>query len=84
MSLSRVLSGLSNLLKDCSRPNSTVAVEMCLSESMSTFQTHAASVTLAELGIDTSVQNTMDGQTHGRDGTKGKERMTTWIRRKCW
>ncbi|XP_064880363.1 sodium- and chloride-dependent GABA transporter 2-like [Oncorhynchus nerka] len=48
---------------------------MCLSESMSTFQTPAASVTLAELGIDTSLQNTMDGQAYGRDGTKGK----AWI-----
>nr|XP_029528004.1 sodium- and chloride-dependent GABA transporter 2-like [Oncorhynchus nerka] len=75
MSLSRVLSDLSNLLKDCSRPNATVEVVMCLSESMSTFQTPAASVTLAELGIDTSLQNTMDGQAYGRDGTKGK----AWI-----
>eukprot|EP00063_Salmo_salar_P043967 XP_014018802.1 PREDICTED: sodium- and chloride-dependent GABA transporter 2-like [Salmo salar] len=48
---------------------------MCLSESMSTFQTPAASVTLVELGIDTSLQNTMDGQAYGRDGTKGK----AWI-----
>ncbi|CAB1348153.1 unnamed protein product [Coregonus sp. 'balchen'] len=48
---------------------------MCLSESMSTFQTPAATVTLAEPGIDTSLQNTMDGQTFGRDGTNGK----AWI-----